>query len=231
MKRIMIVLLACFMLMPVSGCNQDIGIIGGADGPTAIIVGSSNGAENKVQPARIEHEYTNNNDEFCTYYMTLNAYDENGALMWKYITPDSMIGQCESLEYLGMKNGLVYVNESGLFDKEKMSDGIFDYSQRLRALSAVDGTVMWDNTDYSGTGSSYVFDDEGNIYLTGYFGPDCMKIDCTGKTVWMQNSIDPDLYWAYDITLENDVITVCFEMNENGEEDAVRLSVNGEILG
>ena len=57
-----------------------------------------------------------------------------------------------------------------------------------------------------------------------------MKIDRAGRTVWVQNSVDPELYWAYDITFENGVLTVHYEMNANGEEDTRKLSVDGEIL-
>lgn len=230
MKKILGVLLVCTVLL-MSGCSQDIGIIGGADGPTAILVTGGEEKEEQTLPVRVEHEYTTNNDEFCTYYMTLRAFDENGALMWEYVTPDSMIAQCESLEYLGMKNGLVYVNESCLIDEEERRNGIYEERWRLRALNASDGTVAWDNTDYSGTGSSCAFDDAGNIYLAGYFGPDCIKIDRSGKTAWIVPCVDEDLYWAYDIALENDVLTITYEMNENGEGDTRSLSVDGKILG
>jgi len=230
-KKIIAMLLAGLLLASLSACGKDIGIIGGADGPTAIIVAGGDSQSGQSQPARVEHEYTNNNDEHCTHYMTVKAYDENDALLWEYVTPDSLIGQCEDLEYLGMENGLVYINENGIYDSQTMGDDMSRVYGRLRALNAADGTVAWDNADYSGSGSSCVFDDTGCIYVTGYFGPDCMKIDSEGRTVWSVPCVDEDLYWAYGISLENDVLTVSYEMNENYEADTARISVDGEILG
>lgn len=227
MKKAITILLAGLMLMSAAACDQSVGIIGGADGPTAIIVGSAE--EPEQLPARIEHEYSNNHDEYMTHYMTLKAYDENGALMWEYVTPDSILAQCETLEYLGMENGLVYINENGIYE-ESMGDDLSQLYGRLRTLNAADGTVVWDNTEYGGSCSDCVFDEEGNIYLTGYFGPDCMKVDCVGKTVWIRNGVDPSLYWSYNISLENDVVTISYEASDNGDGGTVRLSVDGEIL-
>ncbi len=162
--------------------------------------------------------------------MTLRAYDENDALMWEYVTPDSLIAPFATIEYLGMNNGLVYISESSLYD-ESMGDDLSKVYGRLRALRAGDGSVVWENTDYSGSGFSSVFDEDGSVYLTSYIGTDCTKIDGAGKTVWSIPSVNPDLCFAYDISLDKDVLTVYYEMNANGESDTRCLSVDGEIIG
>jgi len=178
-KKCIALLLAGMLLASLSACGKDIGIIGDADDPTAIIVADDeeDTAEKKV-PARIEHEYTHNNDEHGTHSMVLKAYDENDVLMWEYVTPDSLIAPFKTLEYLGMNNGLVYINESSLYD-ESTGDDLSQVYGRLRALRSGDGSVVWENTDYSG--SSSVFDEDGSVYLTSYIGPDCTKIYDAGK--------------------------------------------------
>ena len=52
MKRILVLLLALCMLLSLTACGDSasIGIIGGADGPTAIFVTGPDGAENELDP-------------------------------------------------------------------------------------------------------------------------------------------------------------------------------------
>ncbi len=255
MKKIIAVIIAILMLMLASACSDSasVGVIGGVDGPTAIIItgadedqtidnvlgedGSgvpedieqSQVAETEL-PTQIVAEYTYNNDEYCTYNMTVQALDASGSVMWEYTTPDSPVGQCDSLQYLGMENGKVFITEINVSD-EPIVDMMSFSESRLRALSAADGSVVWDNTEFHGAGASAVFDEDGNIYVTGYFGPDCMKVSKTGDTLWIVRSVDEDLYWVYDIDYENREVIISYEMNENGEGQKVRISADGEVLG
>lgn len=242
MKKIVALLLAALMMMAMFGCSKDEDTekepLAGVQSSSTDVIKPSDDAgdngedkpaveeDNVVMPARVTYEYTYNDDDYFTHFMTLVAYDESGNELWKYISPNSVTGQCDSLGYLGMNNGLVYVSECSIFDGE-VKDGVPSLYGRLRALNAADGSVAWDNTEFDGAGACCAFDDEGNVYVAGYFGPDCMKIDRTGKTVWTVKSVDENLYWVYDLILENDVITVYYE----NESATAKLSADGEIIG
>jgi len=232
MKKIVLLFLSAAILLFSAGCaidpNTSSGeIIGGADNSTGILVTT----DNNILPAEIVHEYFFNNDEYCTYYMTLKALDPNGDVMWEYTSPNCLVGQCEGLQCLGMKNGLVYINEIGIYDHETMNGDFRLCISRLRALNASDGTVAWDNNDFDGSGACAVFDEEGNIYAAGYFSPDCIKIDRSGSTVWHIPYIDQNLYWVYQLSYENGIITIYYEMNENFEADTVQVySSDGTLV-
>jgi len=222
MKKVIVIVLCIMIVIATAGCALD------NSNPEN---SQPENLTSSIVPTMV-YNYIYNDDEYCTYNMTLQALDESGTVIWEYTTPKSFVGQCESLEYLGISNGLVYINESGLPDFDNVTEnGFANVNSHLLALNASDGSVAWYNTDYTGTGTSVTFDDEGNIYLAGYFGPDCIKIDKNGKTVWWIPSVDPDLYWAYELCLENNTVKITFEMNENGEEETVVLSTEtGEVL-
>jgi outer membrane protein assembly factor BamB len=241
MKKAIMMIAAVILVLGAAACAQKQNcddIIGGADSSTGILVtdGSASSSDTDidkerpdepeaVEPASIDAEYTMNNDEYCTYYITLTALDESGNVMWTYRGADCMVGQCESTQLLGMNDGQVYVSETGIYEEGEEPQ----WGCRLRALNAADGTVLWDNEEFTGTGATAVFDEAGNIYACGYFGPDCMKIDRSGKTLWEVPSIDEDLFWVYDLSYENGEITLYYEMSPNGEPAEVKLTADGAL--
>lgn len=206
--------------------DNAIGIIGGADGPTAIIV-----ADPSELPERVEWEETFIGGDYAGFYRTFTAYAADGSVMWTYKTGNSMAAQLETLEYIGMYDGLVYINEQSLYDEDLNAEGMIEIYGRLRALDARTGEVVWDNTDYDGGSSAWDFDEEGNLYIGGYFGPDCIKIGTVGETIWKVDSADSDAFWMYSLEYKDGEIALSYEMNDLGEEETVILSAeNGEKL-
>lgn len=214
MKRIIAFLLCALILLCFAGCS--VAPNGGESDPPAMNYD-------------ILYEYGYNNDEYCTYYMTVTAHDENGELVWTYRSPDCLVGQCEGLQLMGVRNGLVYLNECGICVENP--DGGFPLAEcRLTALSITDGSIKWHNSDFDGSGAVCDFDEEGNIYIAGYLGPDCVKIDKDGKTVWRIPYIDSDYYWIYDIDYDNGSVFLSFEMGANEESCVVKISSDGKII-
>ncbi len=237
MKKLIAIIIAAIMLLSLCACEKDaendaIGIIGGADGPTAIIVGApSDDADTSGLPDRVEWEETFIGDEFAGFYRIFTAYAEDGSVMWTYRTENSMAAQLETLEYIGMYDGLVYINEQSLYDDMLNAEGMVEVYGRLRTLDARTGEVVWDNTDYDGGSSSWDFDEEGNLYIGGYFGPDCMKIGTVGETIWKVDSADSDAFWMYSLEYKDGEIALSYEANDFGEQETVIISAeNGERL-
>ncbi len=243
MKKIIAIIMAVIMLLSLCACGKDtendaIGIIGGADGPTVIVVGEpsddtepSDDAEPSVLPEKIEWEENFIGGNYGGFYRIFTAYAEDGSVMWTYKTGTSMAAQLETLEYIGMYDGLVYINEQALYDEELNAEGMVEVYGRLRALDARTGEVVWDNTDYDGGSSSWDFDEEGNLYIGGYMNPDCMKIGTVGETIWKVSSADSDAYWMYKLEYDNGEISLTYEMNDNFEEETVVISAeSGERI-
>ncbi len=206
--------------------SEEVTPIGGADEPTDILV-----SDNDKLPSEIKWEETILNDEFAGFCRTFTAYAKDGSVMWTYKTGNSMAAQVETIEYIGMYNNLVYINEQALYDSEVNVEGMVEVYGRLRALDAETGEVLWDSTDYDGGSSSWDFDEEGNIYIGGYFGPDCIKIGKEGETYWKVGSADGDAYWMYSLEYKDGEIALSYEMNDLGEEETVIISAeNGERL-
>ena len=225
------------MLFSLSACefvldDEELAVIGGADGPTAIVVGEpSDGAEPSELPEKIECEEIFIGGDYGGFCKIFTAYAEDGTVMWTYRTGNSMAAQLETLEYIGMYDGLVYINEQSLYDDELSAEGMIELYGHLRALDAKTGEVLWDNTDYDGGSSSWDFDEEGNLYIGGYMNPDCMKIGSEGETIWKVYSADSDAYWMYKLEYNDGEISLTYEMNDNFEQETVVLSAEkGERL-
>ncbi len=231
MKKIIAIIMAAIMLLSLCACGKDtendaIGIIGGADGPTAIVV-----ADPSELPERIEWEEIFLGDDYAGFYRIFTAYAEDGSVMWTYRTENSMAAQLETLEYIGMYDGLVYINEQARYDSGLNAEGMVEVYGRLRALDARTGEVVWDNTDYDGGSSSWDFDEKGNLYIGGYMNPDCVKIGKNGETIWKITSADSDAYWMYKLEYNDGEISLTYEMNDNFEQETVIISAeNGEKL-
>ncbi len=206
--------------------SRDETIIGDADEPTDIIV-----SENDTLPSEIKWEETRLNDEYAGFYRTFTAYAEDGSVMWTYQTGNSIAAQVDTIEYIGIYNNMVYINEQELYDSVVNAEGMVEVYGRLRALDAKTGEVLWDNTDYDGGSSAWDFDEEGNIYIGGFFGPDCMKIGTLGETYWKVSSADSDAFWMYELEYKDGEIALSYEMNDLGEGETVIISAeNGERL-
>ena len=80
----------------------------------------------------------------------------------------------------------------------------------MTALNMADGKVLWQNSEYQGSGSIGAMDEKDNLYVTAYEGPALMIIDPNGNTLCMVEQF-ADYFWPYDMYIEDDMLYISFD--------------------
>ncbi|KIR02821.1 hypothetical protein P261_01636 [Lachnospiraceae bacterium TWA4] len=97
-----------------------------------------------------------------------------------------------------LKNGLVYVYDAGNF--------------RMVGLNQQTGKVKWTTEKYSvSTMTAYCFDSSGNFYVGGYYGPNAMKINKSGRVLWNADHIKDTYYCPTKMEIKNNKLYVTFK--------------------
>lgn len=155
--------------------------------------------ENKTLPDSyaIDREYT----ETAGLIDTITAYDKDKNVLWVYSTGEVKVGQYDTTTDVGERDdGYYYIANCNLYCIDKYT-----------------GEVKWKSEESVGTGCSFDFDEDGNIYVCGYEGPDLVVIDPNGKTLHSYGNfkdtegILDQFYWAYNIEYENGKVYVTYE--------------------
>lgn len=221
MKKLLAVLLTAVLFACLfAGCATEQITISGSttEAPTETT------AAPDTEPAKVayvESELTNNQDEFCSAYLVVTAYDQNDNVVWTYRTPDCAQTELENPQLICETPEAVYVNErSGVIDGE-ITEGY------LTALDRQTGEVLWRNEDFIGASAHGCFDENGTLYLCGYYGPDCVAIDKDGNTLWIVDEVDPSVWWPYEISYEDGLIYIFYEGSDSGMEEYRTVDQNG----
>lgn len=152
-----------------------------------------------ILPSRIEmsREFT----EGAKYIDSLIAYDENDDVLWIYSTDEIGVGQYENSTDIGAR-------ESGYY---------YAADQTLYCIDLYSGNVKWKSTDKVGVSCSYDFDEDGNIYICGYEGPDLVVIDPDGKTLYSYESFTDkegilnEFFWVSGLEYNDGKVFVSYE--------------------
>jgi len=113
MKKIKFLIAGLVALTMLSGCTaKETEVIGGADNPTAVVVGEeSQITENEAPELKEETVFTYDDGSYET-----NIYDKNGNLVqWTYYNPDKTVGSYQTYEYdaNGYNTKISYYNGDG----------------------------------------------------------------------------------------------------------------------
>ena len=136
------------------------------------------------------------------------CYDGNRDALWGYTT------------YLG------YVTElnatDAFLDGTAQDPKLFIYNSDigLFMVNALTGERVWDlyteELSLSG-GLSYTSDEDGTLYLTGYYSDDLVAVSVSGQILWRANPGNPEIYWPYQIRLEDGCVVADYDSaNETG---------------
>lgn len=154
------------------------------------------------------------NDETAT----VTAYGADGSVMWTYATGAYPATELTRTTEIGCRDNGYYLAEGG----------------KVVVLDKTDGSVVWECMpgEYGCGGSNYFcFDEEGALYISGYYGPDMTKIDRDGEMIWQVQAYD-DYMWFYDLTFSDGVVE-CFATPTSGGMDTVPVRIdssNGNVL-
>ena len=135
----------------------------------------------------------------CQEYATIVCYGDKGAY-WEYETDKYEVAQYERLELLESTAFCIYLNEGGT----------------ITALNIEDGRVLWQNSDYKGSGSVSTLDEEGNLYVAGYEAPALMILDPNGNTLCKVEQF-ADYYWPYEMDIEDNMLTILFDSADSAK--------------
>lgn len=134
-------------------------------------------------------------------YGVITAYDGKKAV-WKYQTASGDISELEAISDVYQNNETAYFAAHGT----------------LYALELLSGAEKW---QYRGVGESnkFAFDKYGNIYVSGYYGPNVTVFDKTGKKLYTDNN--GSYCWVDNIEISDEVLNIHYKLDDMGNNDGV----------
>lgn len=139
-------------------------------------------------------------------YGILTAYDEQGNVVWTYQTAAYLVMQLDCVSDVGRNGGIYYIVENG----------------KILAFDVETGALLWENGDFGGTPANTgcaAFDEAGNLYICGFFGPDLFAVDVGGNTLGCIDYLNNDYYWACGLTLTENWISVQLDGGPYGDTE------------
>ena len=83
-------------------------------------------------------------------------------------------------------------------------------------MNIEDGRVLWQNSDFQGSGSVSALDEEGNLYVAGYEAPALIILDTNGNTLCKVVQF-ADYFWPYEMDIEDNMLTILFDSADNAK--------------
>lgn len=150
---------------------------------------------------------------------TLTAYQANGTEVWSVRTEAYPMTELSKTYDIGEQGNGYYIEAGGTvycFDKET-------------------GSLLWKNAAFGGAASAAGFDENGNLYICGYYGPMLCVITPDGEMLhkyeeplFRSSAYEPgDYYWPTNIHVYTDYVEITFDSTgdtlcvnpENGHTD------------
>lgn len=145
-------------------------------------------------------------------YAVITGKDDKGDELWTVETDAYGISQLDRVQALAIIGDHYCYIEDG----------------DVVALDLTDGSEVWRNTEFSGALGGYTFDEDGTIYLCGYFGPDLFVVNKDGETVKCIAQLKDGYIWPYDIrfTDEGDLLLTYEQVGESADEGTITIDRN-----
>ena len=157
---------------------------------------------NFALPAEEELAYSFNlktDDSTYQEYATIICQGDQGTY-WEYETAKYEVAQCSSVELIAATASCIYINEGGT----------------ITAINLTDGKVLWRNSDYQGSGTVSEMDEDGNLYLAGYYSPALLILDPNGNTLLKVDEF-ADYFWPYEMSIEGNQLTIKYDCDDNAK--------------
>ena len=144
----------------------------------------------------------------------IRAYDEEQRVIWSYETQSWQCAQLNRVNDIGHYGDMYYFVEDGT----------------VITLDQETGAVIWKSQ--SGVGShaeeAFDFDTKGNLYISGYLGPDLTIISPQGKTLGRFDTLKEDFYWPFKVDATDDgFVLITYESSNlgNGQYGSLKVDV------
>ena len=134
-----------------------------------------------------------------TEHAVITGFTATGEELWQIKTPTYEAAQLARCSDIGVYEGKYYYAEGGA----------------IKTLSLTDGSLIWENADFSGASVHHVMRADGTLFACGYLGPDLFVVDAQGKTIYrMQHFNEAEhYYWPYKLELTDSAVVITYEMN------------------
>ncbi len=131
----------------------------------------------------------------------IKAY-KDGAFLWSYTTETASINpEVETISNIYINSDTVYVAVNHV----------------LYALDINSGYIKWTISDV-GAGNCLEFDGYGNVYISGFYGPDLVVIDKNGNELYREDN--PDYSWVDELKIVGNVLNIHYWSGADGEGSA-----------
>ncbi|MBO4367633.1 MAG: hypothetical protein J5859_02865 [Clostridia bacterium] len=154
--------------------------------------------------------------------MVVGVFDANGISVWYVTTETTYVSELSLTEaFVGgtASSPMVMVHNS---------------TCGLAALDLTTGRVRWilsRNKVSLGGSISYAVAEDGTMYIGGYYGPDPVCIGVNGNVIWRSSSGRSDIYWLYDIQLQEKGLLCSYEMvGKSNKRGLVLYSYQGKLV-
>ena len=132
--------------------------------------------------------------------MVVKGLNSKNEVVWKYRTPKLVAGELGATKCVQRKKqNRVYVFEG----------------KKVVVFRLSDGKKLW-TARGSECGYVYNFDEQNNLYVTGYYDQTVYKISPNGKQIWKKSLWGTDYYWAVKILIRKKNIIILYS---NGNFD------------
>lgn len=132
------------------------------------------------------------------YMILYCGFDCDGERVWEYVTGINPYTELEPTELVGINDGIVYITDDAV----------------LKAFDLATGEPLWENEFPAASNTSY-FDEEGNLYICGFYGGYYKKISKDGSTVYVSEPFG-DFYWPYEMVNTDEGLLIRFDGGEEG---------------
>lgn len=126
-----------------------------------------------------------------------------GTPVWTYTTEANDKTELDSFSDIYQNSGNAYFTAHGV----------------LYALSLENGEVKW-SQDGVGGSNCFCFDKFGNVYVSGYYGPNVMVFDKNGARLYKDN--DGSYCWVDGLTINGDVLSIHYGLDDMGNDDGTK---------
>ena len=126
--------------------------------------------------------------------MLVKGLNSKNEVVWKYRTP---------------KIGATELDATKCVQRKKQNRVYVFEDDRVVVFRLSDGKKLW-TAEVSRKGHFCNFDEQNNLYVTGYYDQAVYKISPNGKRIWKNSLKGTDYYWAYKILIRKKNIIILY---------------------
>lgn len=131
----------------------------------------------------------------------VSCYDASGQNVWNYDTEKFYTGQLENIQEIGFTSYgyLILVDGNIICLATEGNDA---------------GKEKWNNKLFGGVSASWDFDDNENLYICGYLGPELAIINPEGETTaFYEPELLTNFFWPSKLDYSNGFVYITYDSN------------------